>query len=126
MAVDTCLAVLEDLTTPAKEANVPEHRMSTLIEDALSDLIERYQDEKYPEDLIHEIADSHTPIYNSDIMAYAQDDFSLATEAPELGPAFDGEATAINIIASNIYERIYSALSEKLVELKEGDNDESD
>jgi len=61
-------------------------------------------------DIIHEIADGMVPVYTSDIMECARNDNSLATVEPELGPAFDGTPTPINIIAANIFERIEEAL----------------
>lgn len=61
-------------------------------------------------DEIAEIADVSTPVYTGDILACAVENMSLATSVPELGPAFDGENTAINLIAANIYERISNEL----------------
>ena len=61
----------------------------------------------------HEIADTSTPLYTTEILATVQDDFRLATAEPELGPAFDGSPTPANIIAANIYERIYDAVMEE-------------
>ena len=81
------------------------------------------RDERF-EDTIAEIADSNTPIYTSDILAYAKDDNSLATDVPEIGPAFDGEPTPVNIIAANIYERLSNAAYEALRELQEEWEDE--
>ena len=43
--------------------------------------------------MIHEIADSSVPVYTSDLLALACADTSLATDEPELGPAFDGSPT---------------------------------
>ena len=61
-------------------------------------------------DWIHEIADSSVPVYTYDIMECAMEDMSLATDVPEIGPAFDGSQTAANIIASNIYEKVCNYL----------------
>jgi len=66
-----------------------------------------------PHDAIHEIADGSVPVYNHDILALAADDCGLATTEPELGPAFDGTPTPINIIAANIFEAIYDNLWEE-------------
>jgi hypothetical protein len=41
----------------------------------------------------------------------------MATEEPELGPAFDGKPTPVNIIAANIYEHLVEFLNEKAQEL---------
>jgi hypothetical protein len=65
-----------------------------------------------PGDEISEIADSSTPIYYGGILRCALEDMSLALDEPECGPAFDGKATPINIIAANIYERLTSELWE--------------
>ena len=62
------------------------------------------------EDLIHEIADNNVPIYYVDIVECARSNINLATTVPELGPAFNNEATACNIIAANIYEELLSHL----------------
>ena len=60
--------------------------------------------------LVHEIADGCVPIYYVDIVECARNDINLATTVPELGPAFNNEATACNIIAANIYEELVSHL----------------
>jgi len=53
---------------------------------------------------LHEIVDGSIPVYDSDILELATENLELATDEPELGPAFDGSPTPINIIAANIYE----------------------
>lgn len=90
--------------------------MSTLdqdIEDAkkeLRDWAKDNPDDTEPHDTIFEIADSSCPIYYSTILEYAANDTDLATSVPDIGPAFDGKATPVNIIASNIFERIEQEL----------------
>ena len=64
------------------------------------------------DDEIFEIADSSCPIMNYDILQCAVDDMDLALTEPEIGPAFDGSPTAINIIAANIFEKIRGELWE--------------
>jgi hypothetical protein len=87
---------------------------------ALEHLKELLKDEpQYESDVIHEIADSHCPIYYSDILQLAADNIFLATTESDIGPAFDGSPTPINIITANIYEHIISVLYEHLEELKE-------
>ncbi len=86
------------------------------VDDALTDLKDWLEanpggDPSY-DSTIHEIADGAVPIYYSDILQMAADNNFLALEEPEIGPAFDGTATPINIIAANIYEHIYHALYE--------------
>lgn len=71
-----------------------------------------------PHDVIHEIADGHVPVYHSDLLTLAAQDNSLATDEPELGPAFDGTATPVNIIAANVYEAITAALWEAWREIE--------
>ena len=61
----------------------------------------------------HETADTSVPVYTGQVLAMLQDDFRLGTDEPELGPAFDGSPTPVNIIAANIYERIYEAVMEE-------------
>ena len=70
------------------------------------------------QDWIHEIADSSVPVYTYNIMECAMEDMSLATDEPEIGPAFDGSHTAANIIAANIYERVCNHLYEVEQKLK--------
>ena len=80
--------------------------------DALEELKDSLRD--YPDndeyDTIHEIADSSVPVYTHDILQLAASNNYLATEEPELGPAFDGSPTPVNIIAANIFEEIHSEL----------------
>ncbi len=61
---------------------------------------------EYPEDRITEIVDSSVPIYTSDLMDMAADNIDLAVNEPEIGPAFDGSPTPVNIIAANVYEAL--------------------
>ena len=98
-----------------------------IIESAKTDLEERfeylveagdYHDGFEPHDIIYEVADSNVPIYNHDILQAAADDISLGTDEPELGPAFDGSPTPVNIIAANIYERIQQEMFEYWDELE--------
>lgn len=97
--------------------------MDEIIKAAEEELEERLRD--YPDedvhDVIHEIADSHVPVYTADIIDCAADDNSLATDEPELGPAFGGEPTPVNIIAANIYERLTQALHEAAERFEEED-----
>ena len=69
-------------------------------------------------DIIHEIADGCVPVYTADILNCALEDLGLATDEPEIGPAFDGCATAVNLIAANIYEKICNHLYEVEQKLK--------
>lgn len=63
-------------------------------------------------DTIHELADGLVPVYTSDLMQLAANNLSLATDVPELGPAFDGSPTPVNIIAANVYEWLTAQLWE--------------
>ena len=75
-------------------------------------------------DTIFEIADSSVPIYTSDILQMAADNIGLALEEPEIGPAFDGTSTPINIIAANIFEEITQELWNELESIKENIGEE--
>lgn len=68
---------------------------------------------------LHEIADGAVPVYTSDLLKAASQDNALALAVPELGPAFDGEATPTNIIAANFYEEVVRALWLEVARLKE-------
>ena len=80
---------------------------------------ERLEDEPDQDlhDLAHEVADGNCPTYTSEIMQYAADDINLATNEPDIGPAFDGSPTPVNIIAANIYERLYEEAWEEIRKL---------
>jgi hypothetical protein len=65
-----------------------------------------------PGECITAITDQAVPIYNSTLLRMAADNVFLALSTPEIGPAFDGEATPINIIAANVYEHIEQELWE--------------
>jgi hypothetical protein len=77
-------------------------------------------------DVIHEVADSMVPCYTSDLLALANDDNTLATAEPELGPAFDGSPTATNIVAANIYERLTAVLWDALREFENEETEQAD
>lgn len=95
-----------------------EIHLTDLIDGARTELRERwanYRDEfgpraDEPHDVIHELADSCVPVYTSDLLALANEDNGLATDEPEISPAFDGSPTPTNIIAANVFERIEAAL----------------
>ena len=74
-------------------------------------------------DLIFETADSSVPIYTYDLLNCASDDLYLATEEPELGPAYDGSPTVVNIITANIFEALESDLWDYWRELESDDSD---
>ena len=69
-------------------------------------------------DTVHEIADGLVPIYTSDLMQLAADNLDLATDTPELGPAFDGSPTPANIVAANVYEWLTAEVWEYASELE--------
>ena len=75
-------------------------------------VIEYFDDSMEISDTIFEITDSHVPVYTYDLLKCALDNLGLATEEPELGPAFDGSPTPVNIIAANIFETIEADLWE--------------
>lgn len=75
-------------------------------------------DNVYPDDMLHEMADSQVPIYTSDLMDLAASDIDLATTTPEAGPGFDGTPTPTNIIAANVYERLWAAASAEWTDIQ--------
>lgn len=79
-----------------------------------------------PHDTIHELADGAVPVYYSELLEAASQYNGLATDVPELGPAFDGEATPVNIIGANFYEAVEAALFEEATRLKEEIEDDED
>ena len=88
------------------------------IAQAKQELKERFSDEQYPEDAVHEIADSFVPIYSHELMELASDP-EIFYHENELPPAFDGQATLNNITATAIYELISESLFEYLYELQQ-------
>lgn len=104
----------EDIEKEEKKmSHEDRYDIQDLQREALAILDEYPQSDDYS-DLVHEIADSLVPVYSYDIVQYAANDITLATDEPEIGPAFDGSPTPVNIIAANIYERLVTALNEEL------------
>lgn len=62
---------------------------------------------QYEQDLMHEIADGCTPIYNSDVLQCAMDNMWLATESPEL--EYENPLQGIQY---NIYDHLMEKLYE--------------
>jgi len=90
--------------------------MRETIESARKELREWAQDNQdvtEPHETIFEIADASVPVYYSTILEWAAENHSLALNEPELGPAFDGTPTPVNIIAANIFELLESELWEE-------------
>lgn len=96
--------------------------LDELVQEAKSELKEWFDDDNHenePHDCIFEIADSSTPIYTYDILKMGADNIMLATTEPDVGPAFDGKPTPVNIIAANIFEHIEHELFAYHRELEE-------
>lgn len=96
--------------------------LKALTESAIDDLNEWLKENPsapYPGDEIHEVADAACPVYTYDILKLASDNWELITTEPEIGPAFDGKPTPLNIIAANIYEHLTAALYSRLYEWRE-------
>ena len=95
--------------------------LDELIRDACETLREDYDiaDVTEPHDIIFEIADSSVPTYTSDLIQLAADNIDLAISEPELGPAFGGQPTPVNIIAANVFEAIEEGLWEAWREIEE-------
>lgn len=81
--------------------------------DDLREWADENPDDNDPGAAIAEIADGAVPVYTAEILRIAARDIALATAEPEIGPAFDGTPTPVNIIAANIYEHIAAALWEE-------------
>jgi len=71
-----------------------------------------------PDDLIWETADACTPVYYSDLLDVASSNHDMILGQPDIGPAFDGTPTPINIITANIYEAIAEDLRDYWDELR--------
>ena len=79
-----------------------EQMVRSIVQEEAKELLE----DPYPEDRITEIVDGSVPIYTNDLLDIAADNMNMAVLEPELGPAFDGTPTPVNIIAANIYEAL--------------------
>ena len=101
-----------------------------ILKDAEEELRDQWSDmdtvQRRDLDIVHEIADSNVPVYTSDILEVASNDIDMATLEPELGPAYDGSPTPVNIIAANIYEAITEHLYEVARELQQDEEDEEE
>ena len=78
--------------------------------------VELMQD-AYPEDRLAEIVDCSVPIYTSELMELAADNLDLAVRSPEI-LAFDGECSAVNAVAGNVYEEPSMAAADEWESLK--------
>ncbi len=98
-----------------------EYYMPDLLEDARDSLKNEYDllDASDPYDYIAEVADGFVPVYHSDLIEYGYHNRDLMHDVPELGPAFDGEPTPMNIIAANIYEAVSNHLHQELDKILE-------
>ena len=74
-------------------------------------------------DTIFEITDSSTPVYYSDMMKCANDDYSLMHETPELA---SGDETPMRALQLNIFDRIENELCEYWEVLKDELQDDLD
>ena len=101
--------------------NTREYYMPDLLEGARDSLKNEYDllDAQYPTDLIHEVADGSVPVYYSELIEYGYCNRDLMHDVPELGPAFDGEPTPMNIIAANVYEAVSNHLHQELDDILE-------
>jgi hypothetical protein len=87
-----------------------------IVKDAIEDFWDRLNDDEWTTecdvyDLIHEIADSHVPIYYSQVLEVARSDLWLVTTQPELWPAF-WTASPVHFLMTNIYEYLSEELAE--------------
>jgi len=92
----------------------------------LRDLKERVREEvrdtnfeeyDYPRDILHEIADSAIPVYNSNVLDVAKSDLWLAVEEPEFWPRH--QKSAISAIQANIYNELSQVAHEEFDKQKE-------
>ena len=105
--------------------------LQDIIDGAISDLREWCKenpdsDPTY-DGALHEFADGAVPVYNADLLDLAAGNNELALTAPEIGPAFDGTPTPINIIAANVYETVEAELHEEWDRIEQAwEEDEGD
>lgn len=82
------------------------------VRDAVRDEAELLRENSYPEDILHEIADSCVPIYNYELLEVAQSDLWLAVEELEIF-AFGGDHTAVGAIAGNLFRELEQVAREE-------------
>lgn len=103
-------------------------RIENDLADVRQEVTDRWNDGGYDDphftDTCHEIADNNVPIYHADLLEAAAEDYDLATDTPECGPAFDGEPTPVNIIAANYYERLINEAHETARLLEDAEDDQ--
>ena len=96
--------------------------LNELVEDSIAYLLERLEEKEkyeYVGDIIHEVADSYVPVYTSQLLDLASKNLELATNVPDLWPAFDGSPTVVNIISANVYEHLAEKMRESIERCKE-------
>jgi len=94
-------------------------KLHEIIALAKEELEEQYDtDLQYPEDLCCEIADQAVPIYSHELAELASDP-EIFHHENELPPAFTGEPTLNNIIATAVYEIVSDAIFSHLYELQQ-------
>ena len=86
------------------------------IRDEVREEADSLMQSEYPEDSLHEMADSHVPVYN-ELLDLTASDNNLALSEPEV-LAFDGTPTPINAIAGNVYERLLRAAFDEWEDVK--------
>ncbi len=97
-----------------------------MVRSEVRDRADELREDVYPEDILHEIADTSVPVYTSSLMDMAADNIGLAVDEPELGPAFDGSPTPVNIIAANVFEALQQVAYEEWQAIQaEGSTDDS-
>lgn len=88
-------------------------RIEEIIANAIESINEYDMTQLDAEDIAHEIADGAVPVYTYDLLEAAMHDNELATDEPEI-IAYDGRPTPVNVIAGNIYERVYGAVYDEI------------
>jgi hypothetical protein len=71
----------------------------------------RIEGKAIPEKIAKEVAKNNIPSSSKELLLLAARNLELALEVPVSGPAFDGRTTAVNVIAANVAENIYMALT---------------
>ncbi len=80
---------------------------------AVRESVREYDDLTYPEDVAHEVADSHVPVYHNQLRDLVIEDWTLLTEEPEVEAA-EWWGPALRIVVGNLYERLYAIALEEL------------
>jgi len=79
----------------------------------------KFLDEPDYDGTLHEYADGGVPTYTADLLSVVASDSDLWSRESELGPAYDGTPTLVNLAAGIVYEALTEHLYSVVETMKE-------